>query len=150
MTEDGTAQRSLAVACFNRVWELLDAPDRTPEQTDEMVDAAHASRHLWRGIGGVQEAVVGEWQVSRAYGAAALPEESLRHAHLALALVTGEGTVEQWVVASVFEGMARALAVAGRHEDARAWVSRAREQAAAIADPEDRAHITSQIDEITP
>ena len=44
---DGATHRRLGVALFNHVWTLLEQPDRTPAQTDEMIHAAHASRCHW-------------------------------------------------------------------------------------------------------
>jgi hypothetical protein len=36
--------RKSAVDCFNLVWTLMDKKDRTKEENDKMVHAAHASR----------------------------------------------------------------------------------------------------------
>ena len=36
---DPTTRRTLAVDLFNHVWTLLEKPDRTPEQDDEMMHA---------------------------------------------------------------------------------------------------------------
>ncbi len=59
---DSAAQRKVAVALFNRVWDLLDSGDgRSADETAEMLDAAHASRYLWRRMGGEEQAIVGEW-----------------------------------------------------------------------------------------
>ena len=43
--------RALAVALFNHVWTLLEMEDRTREQDDQMLHAAHASRHHWGVVG---------------------------------------------------------------------------------------------------
>jgi hypothetical protein len=44
---DNNAHRELAIDVFNRVWGLLDKTDRTVEEDDTMVHAAHASRDHW-------------------------------------------------------------------------------------------------------
>jgi hypothetical protein len=41
---DETGRRQLAAALFNRVWALLERPDRDP---DELLHAAHASAYHW-------------------------------------------------------------------------------------------------------
>ncbi|MEI8057223.1 MAG: hypothetical protein WCI29_07450 [Actinomycetes bacterium] len=146
---DFATQRALAVGLFNRVWDLLDAGDsRTPDETAEMVDAAHASRYLWRQIGGDQQAIVGEWQVSRAYAAAGNGAEAVRHAEIAEAILRGADDLPDWIAPSVHEGMARALLAAGDPAAALAMRSTAEGAAALIADPEDRALIESQIAEL--
>jgi hypothetical protein len=43
--------RKFAVGLFNLTWSLLDKKDRTREEDDKMVHAAHASRYHWGEIG---------------------------------------------------------------------------------------------------
>jgi hypothetical protein len=151
---DAATQRRIAVALFNRVWDLLDAGDaRSPEEDLEMVDAAHASRYLWRRIGGAEQAVVGEWQISRAYAAAGLGDEAVRHADLALSMLADAGAdpgteLPDWIAASVHEGRARAFLAAGDGPSASASIAEAARLAARIADPEDRDLVEAQIAEL--
>ena len=44
-------RRQLATDLFNHTWELLELTDRTPDQDDEMIHAAHASRYHWGEVG---------------------------------------------------------------------------------------------------
>ena len=67
---DTVAERALAAALFNHVWTLLETPDRTPAQIDEMIHAAHASRYHW-GTSAAPNIARGEWQCSRVYAASA-------------------------------------------------------------------------------
>jgi len=39
--------KKFAVALFNLTWSLLDKKDRTREEDDKMLNAAHASRFHW-------------------------------------------------------------------------------------------------------
>jgi hypothetical protein len=48
---DRDTQRRLAAGLYAEVWRLLDLPNRRPEQDDEMLHAAHASRYLWGKVG---------------------------------------------------------------------------------------------------
>jgi hypothetical protein len=148
---DAASQRKVAVALFNRVWDLLDAGSgRSADETAEMIDAAHASRLLWRRIGGIEQAVVGEWQISRAYASAGLGDEAVRHADLAWSLLAGaEHEVPDWVAASVQEGRARAYLAAGDGPSASAAITEAARLAALVADPEDRDLVEAQIAELT-
>lgn len=146
---DAATQRRIAVALFNRVWDLLDAGDARSEDEDlEMVDAAHASRYLWRRIGGAEQAVVGEWQISRAYAAVGLGDEAVRHADLALSLLADADDLPDWIPASVHEGRARAFLAAGDGPSASASIAEAARLAARIADPEDRDLVEAQIAEL--
>lgn len=139
--------RAEGVALFNAVWEMLDAPDRTPAQDDQMVHAAHASRWHWSQaaeLGGDQQRAVGEWQVSRVYSVLGRGEPALHHANACLAICEESG-LGDWVVAAAYEALARASAVAGDAGEAQAWAARARTATAAIADPEDRETIEGDL-----
>ena len=146
---DHDTQRTVAVALFNRVWDLLDAGDaRGADATAEMIDAAHASRYLWRTIGGVEQAIVGEWQISRTYAAAGLGAEAVRHAEVSLSLLRADPHPVDWVAASVHEGRARAYLAAGDQTSAMSAYADAQTALAAIADDEDRGLVASQLAEL--
>ena len=69
-------QRRLAAGLFNRVWELLEKADRTADDDDEMVNAAHASRYHWGETGEPVHRARGDWQCSRVYAVLGRPEPS--------------------------------------------------------------------------
>jgi len=146
---DHDTQRRVAVALFNRVWDLLDAGEgRSADATAEMIDAAHASRFLWRRIGGLEQAIVGEWQISRTYAAAGLGREAIRHAQSSLELLESDPDSPDWLAASVHEGRARAYLSADERPAAVLAHSAAQAALADIADPEDRALIAEQLAEL--
>lgn len=145
---DANQHREQAVALFNGVWEMLDAPDRTPAQDDQMVHAAHASRWHWSqagDLGGDQQLAVGEWQCARVYSVLGRGEPALHHAQACLAICAGSG-LSDWVVAAAYEALARASAVAGNAAEARTWLARGRTATAAIAEAEDRDVIEADLD----
>jgi hypothetical protein len=41
LTEDQKMHRQIAVKLFNHVWELMDNPNRSLEENDEMIHSAH-------------------------------------------------------------------------------------------------------------
>ena len=132
--------RRLGVDLFNHVWRLLETEERTVEQEDEMVHAAHASRWHWSRSDASdlpQRLAVGEWQCSRVYAVLGRAEPALHHARRCVALVEAGG-LEDWVAASAYEAMARASSVAGDRLAFDKWRERARAATAAIADPEER------------
>jgi DNA-binding transcriptional MerR regulator len=143
-TVDDATRRQLAVDLFNHVWTLLEAPDRTPMQDDEMLHAAHASRHHWGEVGEPANLVRGEWQCSRVYAVLGRAEPALWHARRCLALCEEHG-IGDWDIAFAHEAIARAYRVAGLHDAADASVARARELATQISDPEDRDLLLSDL-----
>lgn len=147
---DANQHREQGVALFNGVWEMLDTPDRTPAQDDQMVHAAHASRWHWSqagDLGGDQQLAVGEWQCARVYSVLGRGEPALHHAQACLAICEQSG-LGDWVVAAAYEALARASAVAGNASEARTWLARGRTATAAIAAVEDREVIDADLDSL--
>ena len=139
-------RRTAAIDAYNRAWDLLDLGDsRSTEQDDELIDAAHASRYLWRTVGGPEQAAIGEWMISRAYAVTGHGESAVRHASRADAIVEAHPDLPHWLRASVSEGMARALLAAGDATQGALWRDRAVTECAAIPDPDDRALIEEQV-----
>ena len=136
-TVDAGTRRQLAVDLFNHVWSLLETPDRTPLQDDEMLHAAHASRFHWGEVGEPANLARGEWQCSRVYAVLERGEPALWHARRCLALCEEHG-IADWDVAFAWEAIARASRVAGDPAATEAALARARELAAEIAEDEDR------------
>lgn len=145
---DPATRRALAAGLFNRCWELLEIPDRTAAQDDEMVHTAHASRFHWGEIGTGANLARGEWMCARVYSTLGRAEPALHHAQRCLALLEADadGVVEDWDWAAAYEGLARASLVASDSAAAASWKARAVEALAAIADPEDRQTIAQDVD----
>ena len=109
------AHRHFSAACFNACWGLIDLPERTPEQEDEMVRLAVASHHHWtqREDCGPKQQSVAHWQLSRVY--ALIGEASLAVRHGQRSLDFG-ADVGPFYVAYAHEALARAASVAGDSE----------------------------------
>ncbi len=133
----GADHRQLGKELYNRVWTLLETPDRTPEQTDEMIHAAHASRYHWTLGGEPAHRARGEWQCARVYVVLGRAEPALWHARRCVELCEQFGLVD-WDRAAAYEGMARATALTGDLAETATWKARATEALDEIADPEDR------------
>jgi len=134
---DPAMERALGAALFNRVWALLKTADRSPAQTDEMIHAAHASRYHWGVVGEPANLARVEWQSSRVYAVLGRGEPALWHARRCVEILEAAG-IGDWDVATAYEAMARASAVAGDGEAARTWAERSRVACAATVEDEDR------------
>lgn len=146
---DPETRRALAAGLYNRTWELMSTADRTPALDDEMLHAAHASRHHWGEVGRSVNLARGEWLCARVYSVLGRGEPALWHATRCLAIHEADEAAEgreDWDLAAAYEGLARASAVAGDAAGRDAWVARAREAVAAIADADDRAVIEGDLD----
>jgi len=134
---DAATRRGLAVGLFNHVWKLLETADRTPEQDDEMVHAAHASRYHWGEVGDASNRAIGEWQCSRVYAVLGRGEPALHHARRCLEILE-QHRLTGWKIASAYEALARASAAAGDRVAAAEWKGKAQLALETIEDPEDR------------
>ncbi len=138
--------RQLAVDLFNHVWKLIGKPERTPEEDDEMIHAAHASRHHWSEVGTTANLARGEWQVSRVYVTLGRAEAALYHANRCLAYCeSNSDDLEDWDLPYAYEALARANAIAGNGEESRRFAARARELGEQIQDEEDREHLNGDL-----
>jgi DNA-binding transcriptional MerR regulator len=137
---DAATHRRLGVDLFNHVWTLIEKPDRTPVETDEMIHAAHASRYHWSKAGTTVNLGRGEWQCSRVYAVLGRGEPALWHAKRCVELseaAANAGEAESWDVPSAYEAMARAHAVSGDRAAAETWREKAQARLASM-DAEDR------------
>ena len=105
---DAETHRQLAVDLFNHTWTLLETTDRTPMQDDEMLHAAHASRHHWGVVGEPVNFARGEWQCSRVYAVLGRAEPALWHGRRCLAICEEHG-IGDFDVAFAWEAIARAV-----------------------------------------
>lgn len=137
--------RQLGVDLFNHVWTLLALAERTPEQVDEMIHAAHASRHHWASAGTTINLARGECQCSRVYAVLGRAEPALWHAQRCLAYVEASEDAADWDLPFAYEALARAYELGGDGDRARREAERARELAAEVADDEDREHLLGEL-----
>lgn len=130
-------ERRAAVDLFNHVWELMETPARSIEQDDRMAHAAHASRYHWERVGDATNLLAGEWQCSRVYSVLRRAEPALHHAECALRIAKDAG-ITGFFLATCYEALARARAVAGDRAESDAAREQAAQAAEAITDPEER------------
>ena len=69
----------------------------------------------------------------------------MHHARLSLSYAT-QVDGETWLLASAYEGLARAYAVAGDTHAAAEWKAKAVERLAEVTDPDDREIVQSDLD----
>jgi hypothetical protein len=104
--------KTFAKQLFNLTWDLLEKEDRTAEDNDRMIHAAHASRFHWGEIGTPLEFARGEWQVSRVYAVLGRATAAIYHGERSLALCEANG-IGDFDLAFAYEALARGYAVAG-------------------------------------
>jgi tetratricopeptide (TPR) repeat protein len=140
----GVNERQLGVDLFNDVWRLLEQPDRTREEDDELLHQAHASAYHWLKAPECEpkNRARSEWMCSRVYAVLGRAEPALHHAERCLEITEANPeNIDDWDIPFAYEALARAYGLAGNGVEARRHEERARDAAVAIADPEDREHL---------
>ena len=146
--EDGATlqewHKKFAINLFNLVWELLDKEERTVQENDRMLYAAHASRFHWGEIGTSLEFERGEWQISRVYSVLNRSEEAIHHARRCYDICTENG-IGDFDIAFAFEALARAYSVAGDSEKSNEYILSGEKAGKLIEDKEDREYFLSEL-----
>jgi hypothetical protein len=138
--------RKTAVRCFNETWDYLDKKERTEQDAQKMLQLAHASRYHWGLVGTPRNKAVGDWQISRVYAALEQPRLSLIFAKSSLEICKKEKLSE--VLATAYEAVARAYAVAEDYASARKYLKLARDKLNTLdLKAEDRKVYVGQFDE---
>jgi hypothetical protein len=122
-----------SVTCFNRAWELIEKPDRTPEDDEDMVRLSLASHWHWtqRQDCTVTNASVGYWQTSRIYAILGSADNARRYGHLCLA-VSKDKEALPFCLGYAYEALARAELVAGDRQKMEEHLAAARKAAETI------------------
>ncbi len=133
------AHLAFAKRLNGEVWSLLEKSDRTPEDNERMVHAAHASCYHWLHAGTPVNHQRGEWLIARVYTVLGLGEAALSHAERCVAL-TGQHPelMADFDRAYALEGLARAQALRGSVQIAEELKQQARAAGEQIADLDDR------------
>lgn len=146
-TSEHAEHKTFAVNLFNLVWDLLDKEDRTPDEDDRMLHAAHASRFHWGEIGTPLEFERGEWQISRVYAVLHRPQAALHHAQRCLEICQAN-EIGDFDLAFAYEALARAHAVAGDVDKGKAYLAQAEKAGANIEDENTREYVFSELADV--
>ncbi len=133
------AHQFFAKRLNGEVWGLLEKPDRTKEDDELMIHAAHASCRHWLTVGTGLNHQRGEWLISHVYAELGIADAALRHAYRCQEL-TGEHAdlMEDFDRAYAFECVARANAIAGNQDEASKYIALAEKAGQEIKDEQSR------------
>jgi hypothetical protein len=131
------AHKWFSADCFNRVWTLLEQPQRTTEEDESMISLCHASIAHWneRPDRGHREISVGWWQLSRVYGVLGQAQNARHYASLSLAAAVDE---PPFYAGYAHEALARAARAAGDDSTMNEHLEKARSLAAQVENAEER------------
>jgi hypothetical protein len=131
------AHHYFAVSLNNLVWDLLAKKQRTRDENEKMVNAAHASFYHWSVIGQPVNAARGYWLISHAYAVLKQSGQALYFADRCMEITQKEGLID-FDLAYAYEGLARAYAAGGDAEHAQENAKKAQDAGEKIKSQEDR------------
>ena len=143
------AHHYFAADCFNRTWELIDKPDRTPDEDEAMLHLSLASLWHWtqRADCTDQNMAVGYWQVARVYTLLRQVENARRYAQRSLEYAQEE-SVPPFYLGFAYEALARVESVAGERARMKAYLSLAYQAAEHITDMEEHKMLLTDLETI--
>ena len=136
---EGNWHRAQAVTANNSVWELLDGRDHDADGADELLQRAYAAAYHWRRATGSTAVNMARasWLVSRAHAVLGHGDVALHHARRVADFLQRAGSAAaDFDHGYAYEARARALAAAGRMDEAREAYRRA--ATITVADAQDR------------
>ena len=139
--------RQLGIDLFNRTWELLDKPERTQAEIDEMIHMAHASRYHWGMAGTALNLQRGEWQISHVYSVLGRGEPAHYHARRSLAICQ-ENNIGDFDLAFAYEALARAASVLGNEKAMKENLTLAKAAGEKIAEQDDKEYLFAELENI--
>jgi hypothetical protein len=130
------AHRHFSAQCFNKTWELIEKPNRTPSEEDEMLRLTFASHWHWtqREDYTPVKGSIGYWQISRVFALLGQPDNARRFAQRSL----DAAGADPFFAGYAYEALARAESIAGNMARAQDALERARKLAEEVKDSEDR------------
>lgn len=130
-------RRKFASQANNRAWSLTEQLLRTSEEDQEMLDAAHASMHLWRTIGNDKNLALGHLLLGQVHALLGNAAHAMKYANRAYDYFTSKES-DPWEVAIVHAVLANAAYCA--HDEQRHALHYRAAQALidALSDPEEK------------
>lgn len=136
--ETAAWQRRLAAQANNRAWTLAEQPSRTPEESQEMLHAAHAAMHFWALVGHEKNRAHAAQLLAHVHALLGHPGPALQYLSQS-APVLQAPQAEPWERAFAHAVAANVAAASGDAAGHRAHHQQAVALVAALPDPEDRA-----------
>lgn len=120
-------------SCFNRAWGLIDKPERTPEENEEMVLLVQASLWHWTQRSDCEDKnlSIGYWQASRVYALIGEGANARKYADLCMAKTPQD---DPFFLGYAYEALSRAEKTLGHLDQAKEYHAKASQQAETISD----------------
>jgi hypothetical protein len=143
------AHKYFSADCFNKAWDLIDKPERTPAEDEQMLLLSMASAWHWtqREDRLPTNLSVAYWQISRIYALLQQADNARRYAQLCLDVSLGED-IPPFYLGYAYEALARAEMIAGNHPQMQQFLGNAHQAAEQIIDAGSKAMLLTDLETI--
>lgn len=140
--------KTLGPMAFNRAWELLDQPELTLDEEDEMLSTTFAQRYHWYEVGDPRNWAIADWQVSRVTAVLGYADLARRFGLRSLE-VARTHNLGPFLEGFAHEAIARAAAVVDDIETFTEQLNLARALVGAIEDDDERETLQADLDQMS-
>jgi hypothetical protein len=125
--------------CFNRAWDYIDLPKRTPDEENTMLQLSLASLWHWtqREDSTFTNLSIGYWQVARVFALLRQADNARTYGKLCLEAAQEEG-VQPYYSGAAYEALARAEFVAGDQTAMQEYLDQAHQIVETLTDHEEK------------
>jgi hypothetical protein len=133
------AHKYFSAQSFNRTWDYIDKPERTPDEENTMLQLSLTSLWHWtqREDCTSTNLSIGYWQVSRVFALLHQADNARKYGNLCLEATQKEG-VEPYFSGTAYEALARAEMVAGDRKAMQEYLGKAQQIANSLTDREEK------------
>jgi hypothetical protein len=131
-------QRRLASQANNRAWALSESMSRSPEEDEEMLQAAHAAMYFWRSVGNAKNHAHAAQLLAHVYALLKLPNPAHYYLAKSQPIFFFGDAVEPWELALAHAVAANVAAAQADHAAHSEHYTVAGRMIAALSDPEDQ------------
>jgi hypothetical protein len=143
------AHKYFAAHCFNAAWDLIEKPDRTSEEDQQMIQLNLASIWHWtqRDDFTRKNASIGYWQASRIYALVDEADNARKYGLLCLE-ASDSDEIDPFYLGYAYEALARAESVAGNKTQMNDYLKKAREVASQVKKLDNRKWLEDDLNSI--
>ena len=135
--DESEGHKHFAKKFNNMVWEILEKQEKSDEDKELMIGAAHASKLHWKYAGTLIHDIRGQWMLSRVYSVMKNPELALFYSKKCLQLCE-KNDILDFDLSYAYEACSRAAACSGNKIEFEKYFTLAKDAASKIKDNEDR------------
>jgi hypothetical protein len=140
------AHKYFSAECFNRTWDFIDKPRRSPAENEKMLLLSMASLWHWtqREDCTPTNLSIGYWQLARVYALLRQADQAHRYGELCLEAAQTDGVLP-FYRGYAYEALARAAQVADNLDAMEKYLIQAHQIASELTEPDEKKQLLKDL-----